>query len=242
MKISLIIPTLNERGSIERLFAGLSEQTSRIAPHALEVVIVDDGSRDGTVEAARAIAAPFERKIIQRQERGLATAVLRGFAEASGDVLGVMDADLSHPTELIPTLVAALADHDLVVASRNVAGGTVEEWPWYRQKASQAATLLVRPLGVRVRDPMSGFFFLHRRVLDGVTCSPIGYKILLEILVKGHAREIVEVPYTFRNRDVGKSKMGAKEGMNYLQHLARLYGWRWFSRIFLRRLKSPNGV
>ncbi len=234
MKISLIIPTLNERGSIERLFAGLAEQACRIAPHALEVVMVDDGSHDGTVETARSTSFPFQRKIIQRQERGLATAVLRGFAEASGDVLGVMDADLSHPTELIPTLVAALAEHDLVIASRNIAGGAVEEWPWYRQKASQTATWLVRPLGVRVRDPMSGFFFLHRRVLDGVVCSPIGYKILLEILVKGHAKNIVEIPYTFRNRDVGKSKMGTREGMNYLQHLARLYGWKWF--------RPPNEV
>lgn len=238
MKISLIIPTLNERGSIERLFAGLSEHTQRIAPHTLEVVIVDDGSRDGTVEAARTATVPFELKIIQRQERGLATAVLRGFAEASGDVLGVMDADLSHPTELIPALVAALAEHDLVIASRNINGGAVEEWPWYRQKASQTATLLVRPLGVRVRDPMSGFFFLHRRVLDGVECSPIGYKILLEILVKGRAKNIVEIPYTFRNRDVGKSKMGAREGMNYLKHLVKLYEWKWFSS----RIKSPNGV
>ncbi len=230
MIISLIIPTLNERGAIERLFAGIARQMEKIIPHMLEIVIVDDGSKDGTVEAIRSASVPFSVKVIERKERGLATAVLRGFAEATGDVLGVMDADLSHPTELLPSLIAALDAHDLVVASRHVSGGAVEEWPWYRQKASQMATLLVRPLGVRVRDPMSGFFFLQRSLLDGVTCSPVGYKILLELLVKTQPKSVTEIPYTFRNRDVGKSKMGMREGMNYLRHLAKLTWWKMHAR------------
>ncbi len=224
MKISLVIPTLNERGSLPELFRGLVSVSDRLAPDAtLEVIVVDDGSMDGTPEIARSASVPFAVRVIERNERGLATAVLRGFDEATGDVLGVMDADLSHPTEAIPSMIERLHDHDLVMGSRNIAGGTVEEWPWYRVLASQSATALVRPLGVRASDPMSGFFFLHRRVLDGVRCSPIGYKILLEILVKGKAKRVAEVPYVFRNREVGKSKMGMREGLNYLRHLGRLY-------------------
>lgn len=228
MKISLVIPTLNESGSLPRLFAGLSEATKRISPqHELEVVLVDDGSTDGTVAVAKGLAVPFVLQIVERKERGLATAVLKGFSVASGDVWGVMDADLSHPTDLLPRLVEAAQSADVVVASRNLPGGMVEEWPWYRKWASDTATHLVRPLGIRVSDPMSGFFFLHRNVLDGVDCSPIGYKILLEILAKGRYKTVVEVPYVFRNREVGKSKMGMREGLNYLRHLSRLARWKW---------------
>ncbi len=228
MTVSLVVPTLNEAGAVPALFAGLERVAHALAPaHALEVVIVDDGSSDGTPAIARATVGSFSVKVVERSERGLATAVLRGFQEASGDVLGVMDADLSHPTDLLPTLLERLETHDLVLGSRNIPGGMVEEWPWYRVFASRFATSLVRPLGVRVYDPMSGFFLLHRRVLDGVACSPVGYKILLEILVKGHAPRVAEVPYVFRNREVGQSKMGLRESLNYLRHLGRLYAWKY---------------
>ncbi len=227
MRISLVVPTLNEQGSIGTLFEGLVQVAQTLAPrHELEIVLVDDGSTDGTVAAARAAASGLTLQVVERRERGLATAVLTGFRAATGEVLGVMDADLSHPTEIIPQLIEALDTADLSLASRNMPGGRVEEWPWYRLYGSRCATLLIRPLGVRVSDPMSGYFFLHRRVLDGVACSPIGYKILLEVLVKGRYKNVHETPYVFRNRGVGKSKMGTRETLNYIRHVGRLYVWK----------------
>lgn len=226
MTISLVVPTYNERSAIPVLFEGLSQVAADLAPHRFEVILVDDGSEDGTVDAARAFPSEFALKIIERSERGLATAVLAGFAAAQGDVIGVMDADLSHPVELIPSLIASLKDADLVIGSRNVAGGGTEQWPWYRHAASQSAAFVTRPLGIRVKDPMSGFFFMKRDVITNVDCSPVGYKILLEILVKGRYKTLSELPYVFRNREVGKSKMGMRETMNYLRHLGRLYAWK----------------
>jgi dolichol-phosphate mannosyltransferase len=228
MKISLIIPTLNEREAIAPLFSRLNTVARGMVPaDTLEVVLVDDASTDGTVAAAHVCDVSFSLRVVERKERGLATAVIVGFATATGEVLGVMDADLSHPPELIPQLVAALHSADLVVGSRHAKGGVVEEWPWYRLYASTLMMQLTRPLGVPVRDPLSGFFFLRRSVIDHVTLSPIGYKILLEILVKGHYKTVREVPYTFRNRGVGKSKMDVREALRYLRHVARLYRWKW---------------
>lgn len=236
MRISLIIPTLNEREAIAPLFLRLDAVVRSMAPaDVLEVVLVDDASTDGTVAVARAAAVSFSLVVVERKERGLATAVIAGFAAATGDVLGVMDADLSHPPELIPQLVAALQSTDLAVGSRHAEGGVVEEWPWYRLYASALMMQLTRPLGVPVRDPLSGFFFLRRSVIEGVALSPIGYKILLEILVKGHYETVCEVPYTFRNRDVGKSKMDVREATRYLRHLGRLYRWKWNEKMHIGR-------
>lgn len=227
-RISLIIPTLNERGAIEPLLLALN---GAVNPSDFEVVIVDDGSTDGTVAAARALSLPFPIKIIERRERGLATAVLRGFAEATGEIVGVMDADGSHPTEMIPRLVAVVKNADLAIGSRLVAGGAVEEWPWSRRIGSLFMSALARPLARGISDPLSGFFFIRRELLDATRFNPIGYKILLELIVKTRPQNIVEIPFTFKNRSVGQSKMGflcLPETMNYLRLLGRLYRWRLF--------------
>ncbi|MDQ7815025.1 MAG: polyprenol monophosphomannose synthase [Patescibacteria group bacterium] len=227
MKVSLVVPTLNESGSVSELFRGLDSAAAELpSGWEFEVIVVDDGSTDGTPEIVRSLPSGFTKKVIERKERGLATAVLRGFAEAEGDVLGVIDADLSHPTHKLPELLRRLENNELVVASRNIPGGEVEEWPWYRRFMSWFATLLTRPLGIRVSDPMSGYFFLRRRVFERAEFSPLGYKILLEILVKAKVTSVAEVPYVFRNREVGKSKMGSRETVNYLRHLAKLYSWK----------------
>ncbi len=231
MKFSLIIPTLNEKDSIARLFDGLRQASENFpAGIGFEVVVVDDGSSDGTVDEIKKLKMPFDVVTIERKERGLATAVIRGFAAATGDYLGVIDADLSHPTDLLSRLIEEAQTYEVVVASRNLPGGLVEEWPWYRLYASRAATLLVRPLGVKSSDPMSGFFIIRRQVIDHLDFSPVGYKILLEILVKGKYASLSEVPYIFRNRLVGKSKAGLREAMNYLRHLGRLYKWKILKR------------
>lgn len=233
MKLSLIIPTLNERDSIAKLLPAVCSVMQTVcSSEDFEIIVVDDASSDGTAEVAESLRLQFPIRVIRRAERGLATAVLRGFSEATGDVFGVMDADLSHPPELLSQFFEKIQTNDLVLASRYMQGGVVEKWPWYRLYPSKLMTLLTRPLGVRVSDPLSGFFFVRKNVVAQNSFSPIGYKILLEILVKSSFRSFTELPYTFRNRDQGESKMDGKEAFRYLKHLARLYRWKYFSIFF----------
>lgn len=225
--ITLIIPSLNEEASISTLLTALLT----ILPADGEVIIVDDGSTDGT--RARMQAFTDTRiHVIVRTERGLASAVVRGFQEAQGDILVVMDADLSHPVSVVPRLITALDDQsiDLVVASRLIFGGGVEEWPLHRKMFSWCATLIARPLSKGVCDPMSGFFALRKNVIEGVVLAPRGYKILLEVLVKGSAKRVIEIPYTFRNRTLGKSKISARIMGEYVQQLVQLYVKKFFLR------------
>jgi len=222
MRVSVIVPTYNEADSLPelagRLFAALAS-----AGLEGELVVVDDSSPDGTGEVAEGLARQFPVQVVHRPAKsGLASAVLDGMARAGGGILAVMDADLSHPPEVIPQLVAAIAEGaDLAVASRYVPGGGVRNWPWLRRFASWTAGLLARPF-VPVRDATSGYFALRREVLEGASLDPIGFKIGLEVMAKGRYRRFVEVPYIFQDRRHGKSKFGPREVGNYLRQLGRL--------------------
>ena len=153
---------------------------------------------------------------------GLASAVVAGFGAAKGDVLLVMDADLSHPPEVAPKLADAIASGaDLAVGSRYVTGGGVEDWPMKRQVVSRVACLMGQML-VPVRDSTSGFFALRRSVVDGVKLNPIGFKIGFEVMARGRYQKVVEVPYTFRDREHGSSKFGQREIFQYVQQLAQV--------------------
>ena len=190
-------------------------------------MVVDDNSPDGTGALAEELGKRYNVKVVHRPGKlGLSTAVLDGFKAASGDILVVMDADLSHPPEKVPEMVAKLsAGADMVIGSRYILGGKVENWPIHRRLISKGATLLARWL-TKVKDPMSGFIALKRPVVEGVELDPVGYKIALEILVKGKVSRVEEVPITFADRKVGKSKLGAKVTMNYIDHCIRLYEFK----------------
>src|SRR5438034_924106 len=150
---------------------------------------------------------------------GLASAVIAGFKEARGDILVVMDADLSHPPEVVPALVKAIDDGaDLAVGSRYIAGGGVKDWPLRRQMVSRVACLMGNVL-VPVRDATSGFFAVRRAALDGVHLNAIGFKIGFEVIARAKTKTIVEVPYTFRDRELGASKFGRREVVQYLQQV-----------------------
>jgi dolichol-phosphate mannosyltransferase len=221
-KISLIIPTYNEQGNLPRL---VSELFSACKKLNLELVIVDDNSPDGTGKLAEQLARKHQIQVIHRSGKlGLSSAVVAGFRAAKGNILGVMDADLSHPPDVVPRLVLPLLDNkaEVVVGSRYVRGGGVEIWPVFRRLTSFGATLLARPL-TKVRDPMSGLFFLRNQVISGIDFKAEGYKIGLEIIVKGTYGRIAEVPYVFRNRTVGKSKLSLAEDYHYLKNLAQFY-------------------
>jgi dolichol-phosphate mannosyltransferase len=198
------------------------------------MVIVDDNSPDGTGQLAEELGAKYKVKVIHRAGKlGLSTAVMEGFAAASGAILVVMDADMSHPPEKIPEMVSRIehAGADMVIGSRYVKGGHVENWPPHRRIISKGATLLARGL-TKVKDPMSGFMALRREVIEGVTLNPIGYKIGLEILVKGKISKIDEVPITFADRKAGKSKLGTSVTLKYIDHCIRLYEHKkpWLAR------------
>jgi dolichol-phosphate mannosyltransferase len=216
--ISVVIPTYNERENVGWI---LKEVDGALAGRPHEIIVVDDNSPDGT--AAEAAKVEGVRVIKRIGERGLGSAVVRGFAEAKGDVLAVMDADGSHP----PTALAMMAEKieggcDLVFPSRHIPGGGIEDWTAFRKLVSKGATLLARGL-TKCTDPMSGYFMLKKSVIDGVELNPIGFKIGLEILVKGKHKEYGEIPYVFRNRCAGKSKLSTREYVSYIKHLTRLY-------------------
>lgn len=226
--VSIVVPTFREapnlRPLVERTFAATSA-----ASLEAELIVVDDNSQDGTDAIVEELRAVYPlRLIVRTDERGLASAVLAGFAAAKHDVLLAMDADLQHPPEMIPVMMERLArdDCDFVIATRYAGGGMVaEDWPWFRRIISRTATWLARPLAP-LSDPMSGFFALRRdtwRRAENV--SPIGYKIALELFVKGRCRHPAEVPIQFQTRNAGGSKLTAGVQLGYLRQLISLY---WF--------------
>ncbi len=194
-----------------------------LAGREWELVVVDDGSPDGTADLAASFAPGQPVRVVRRTGKaGLASAVLAGFAAAEGDVLLVMDADLSHPPEVVPALLAAIeAGADLAVGSRYVRGGGAKDWPLRRRVVSRVACLLGNVL-VPVRDSTSGFFGLRRAVVQGVHLNPIGFKIGFEVMARGRYAHVVEVPYVFRDRELGTSKFGRREIVQYLVQLGQV--------------------
>lgn len=214
--LSIILPTYNEKNNLSEL----SGRIKTIIPDA-EIIVVDDNSPDGTADFARHLGL----KVILRPTRqGLASAVIDGFRLARGDVVCVMDADLSHPPEVIPEMLELIRSGkaDLVVGSRLVKGGGARDWTWFKRFISDLARLPACLL-TNIKDTTSGFFMLKRSVLEGVNLNPIGYKILLEIIAKGKYRNSAEVPIIFADRKGSKSKMGPVEMGEYLFQLGMLY-------------------
>ena len=227
--LSVVVPTYNECNRIEHLVEQILESC---AAHAItaEVIVVDDNSPDGTGERADRLARGAAVRVIHRPSKlGLGSAVRDGFAAASGEIVGVIDADLSHPPRLVPVLYAVLKqrDVDVVVASRYVVGGGTKAWPLGRIAMSRMGCLMARPL-TPVRDAMSGFFVTRRAFALGARTSARGFKIGLELLVKSRARSVAEIGYVFVGRDAGGSKMTFREALRFLGQLASLYRLTYF--------------
>ncbi|HJR58832.1 MAG TPA: polyprenol monophosphomannose synthase [Vicinamibacterales bacterium] len=225
--LTIVLPTYNERDRIAELVAALF---SACAPHGiqLELVIVDDNSPDGTGAIADELARTHRIRVIHRAGKlGLGTAVVAGFEVASAVVVGVMDADFSHPPALVPQMLQTFtsARADLVVASRYVRGGSTPDWPLQRRLLSRAACLLARPLSP-IRDAASGFFLIRRDIARGTTIKAGGFKICLELIVRSGATRLIEVPYRFDDREQGESKMSLREAAGYLIQLRDLYALR----------------
>lgn len=228
--VSIIIPTFREAPNIkpltERVFAAVSE-----AGYEAELILVDDNSQDGTDAVVEELRPAYAvRLVVRRTERGLSSAVLAGFREAKHDCLVVLDADLQHPPEMIPALIHRLEEGaaDFAIATRYAGSGAIaEDWPVLRRLGSRVATLLARPLAP-LSDPMSGFFALRRETWEKADrLDPIGYKIALELYVKGRCRRPAEVPIRFETRAAGTSKASLRVQISYLRHLAKLYRFRY---------------
>jgi dolichol-phosphate mannosyltransferase len=230
MKFSLVVPTYNEAGGIEKLVTTLRDV---FAANGLdgEIVVVDDNSPDGT----GAIVDRLEREgypvrcLHRPGKMGLSSGVIDGwkFARPDSAALGAMDADFSHDANILPRMVRALQDggYGLAIGSRYVPGGGIENWPKRRIITSRVAVALAQPL-TPIRDITSGYFIVKREALDGVDLDPIGFKIGLEVIAKAHYGRALEVPYVFTDRVAGESKLNQGEIFNYLRQLGRIYGAR----------------
>lgn len=228
-ELTMVVPTYNEH---DRLAELVSAVFAAAESHglSLELVVVDDNSPDGTGQLADDLAARYPMQVVHRSGKlGLGTAVVAGFQVASADAVGVMDADFSHPPALVPVLFAAFRSTgaDVAVASRYVPGGSTPDWPFKRRLLSRTACLLARGLSP-IRDAASGFFIIRRSIARGTTIKAGGFKICLELIVRGGVRSLVELPYRFDDRELGQSKMSLREAAGYLVQLRDLYRERLF--------------
>jgi dolichol-phosphate mannosyltransferase len=229
LHLSLVLPTYNECKNIREMISRLTHILDGAFPGDYEIIVVDDDSPDRTWEVARSLTSEYPQlRVMRRQmERGLSTAVIRGWQASRGELLAVIDADLQHPPEVTVGLAREMArGADIAVASRHVEGGGVSDWSILRRilsRVAQVLGLLILPGVVgKVSDPMSGFFMLRRTAIEGIELNPLGYKILIEVLGRGHFRWIGEVPYVFQERTRGESKVTGRVYVDYFRHLLRL--------------------
>lgn len=226
LPFSIVIPTYNEAGGIETLLRALAGVFKANALDG-EIIVVDDNSPDGTGAIVDRLAAELPVRCLHRPGKmGLSSGVIDGWktARPQSQALGAMDADFSHDINVLPAMVQALESgkYGLAVGSRYVAGGGIANWPKRRVVTSRVACMLARPL-TNVKDVTSGYFLVKREALDGVELDPIGFKIGLEVIAKAHYGNAVEIPYVFKDRTVGESKLNQKEIINYLKQLRKLY-------------------
>ena len=229
MQISVILPTYKEADNLPLICAELAHT---LADSEFEILVMDDQSPDATPAVIEELCRQGLPVTLHSRasSHGLSPAVIDGLSRARGEYVVVMDADMSHPSEAIPRMIAELASGaaDFCLGSRYIQGGeTTDDWGWHRRLNSYVATVLASGLAP-VRDPMSGFFAFRRADMPQLhRLSPLGYKIALELLVKGGFVRVREIPISFRNRARGESKMSVRVQFNYLRHLRRLYTYRY---------------
>jgi len=224
MDLTIVVPTYNERSNITTL---VREIQSIVEPKLKYEILFIDDSTDGTPQVLDRLIQQFSqvRYIHRENKRGLASAVVEGFQASTGTYIIVMDADLQHPPRLIPLILERLRTAEVVIPSRFINGGSDGGLNVMRKFVSWTARMIGRLSIKRLRnisDCTSGYFGLHRKVIEDVKLEPIGWKILMEVLVKGKHRTVHELPYMFAARSMGKSKMSLMEQWNYLLHVARL--------------------
>lgn len=244
MNVLVVVPTYDEAGTIQTLL----QRVLDAVPH-VDVLVVDDGSPDGTADLVAAVAAGDKRVHLLRRDTkdGLGGAYRAGFAwgDAAGyDTFVEMDADLSHPAEALPALLAALTDADLVIGSRYVPGGATEGWPWVRKMISRGGNAYVRlALGLDVRDATAGFRVFRAETLRAVDVQSLdstGYCFQIETAYRSRRAglRVLERPITFTERELGQSKMS---GRIVAEALLRVTWWALTERQIFGRHRSSGG-
>jgi len=237
---SLIVPTFNESDNILAFLSALREVLDPALGEDYEIVVVDDDSPDGTGElAARtALTYPQLRVVRRRGERGLARAVIRGWQVANGDILGTINADFQHPPAVLAEMLAQMGRADIVVASRFAEGGGLGDWAMHRRINSRVAhqfgRIILPQAFRRTSDPLSGCYIFRRQAIAGIELHPLGFKTLMEILVRGDFRQVREVSYEMRARQRGASKLRMRHWFDYFYHLLRLRRAAMFQRLRAR--------
>ena len=230
-EISIVIPTYNESENIKGILHLIKEHIPKNI--IAEAIVVDDNSPDGTGRLAEDYFKSLKEKtrytvsvINRKTKEGLSSAILNGIQQAKGKIVIVMDSDFSHPPQLIPKLVDVLkqSKSDIVVASRYLNGGSIQGWSLKRKIISKIGTIIAKKgLGIKQSDPMSGFFAFNKEIIKGINFDAIGYKLLLEMIVKAKGVSIKEIPYTFLDRQKGESKLGIKTILEFIHAVWNLY-------------------
>ncbi|QDI89698.1 glycosyltransferase family 2 protein [Candidatus Nitrosopumilus sp. SW] len=229
--ISIILPTYNESKNIIQIIESIRENLPKYLKY--ETIIVDDNSPDGTgkivedyIKSFKDVANQSIKLIHRTTKNGLSSAIIKGIQQSSGETIVVMDSDFSHPPQIIPKMLETLRkyQYDVVIASRYVSGGKIKDWTLKRKVISKFATKIAKfSLKVSVNDPMSGFFIFKKNIINGLHFDGLGFKILLELIVKTKDVKIKEVPYTFTDRKFGSSKLDTKTIFDFGKSVFKLY-------------------
>lgn len=229
-QVSIILPTYNESKNILDVLRSIKE--SLPGSVSAQAIVVDDNSPDGTGRLVEEYLrnmkniANYTIEIIHRKTKtGLSSAILHGMRHARGETIVVMDSDFSHPPQIIPKLLEALRHRcDIAIASRYIRGGRIDGWTAKRRMISWFGTVVAKhSLGIKAADPMSGFFAFKRNLVEGISFDGLGFKMLMEMLVKARGARVAEVPYTFQDRRLGESKLSGSVVTDYLRSVWRLY-------------------
>lgn len=230
IRLSLVVPTLNEAGNIVPFLAAVKAVLDPLLDHEYEVILVDDDSPDRTWEVAGQLLPSFPQlRIVRRMsERELSSAVLRGWQVARGQILGTINADFQHPPQLLAEMLGKIPDSDLVVASRFLESGSMADWSLRRRFAARLARhmgrYLVPKIFKRVSDPLSGCYLIKRCAIEGAEFHPIGFKTLIDVIARARIGKIAECGYVIQPRQYGKSKFSIRNWSRFIIQLHRIRG------------------
>lgn len=228
VELSLIVLTYNGGENVPSLLTSIHRTLSTVPGSLYELIVVDGDSPDGTADLAASLSQGYPIKVTRCKGEGdLATAVAEGFRQARGRVLGVINADLSYPIELIPDLLQAISGGaDVAIASRQAKGRGIRglSLGGITSKVDKVLAYLFLPITRGIRDPLSEFFLLKRDVIDGVRLVPVGCGVLLQVLVRGRIGKVMDVPYIWDERINGSRKLDLREQLSYFMHLCQLSG------------------
>ncbi len=230
-QISIIVPTYNESQNIVNILKSIRENVPKGI--STQTIVVDDNSPDGTGKIVEDYISNIKKitentiDVIHRKAKnGLSSAILNGIQNAKAETIVVMDSDFSHPPQIIPKMIETFKQYqcDLVVASRYITGGNIQGWTTKRKLMSKIATIIAKKgLDVKTKDPMSGFFAFKKNIIQELNFDALGYKFLLELLVKTKGINVKEIPYTFENRQFGSSKLDSSTIIDYFKSVWKLY-------------------